>query len=59
MAAQQLLIDQGGERSLHPLTKEYPGRKPLKEIKLLGEDPALVADKADEIKAKYTKFFGI
>jgi iron(III) transport system substrate-binding protein len=55
---QQILIDRGGERSLHPLAKEHPGRRPLSEIKLLTVDPALVADKADEIKANYTKYFG-
>jgi iron(III) transport system substrate-binding protein len=55
---QQILIDRGGERSLHPLAEEHPGRRPLSEIKLLTVDPALVADTADEIKASYTKYFG-
>jgi hypothetical protein len=27
-------------------------------IKLLTEDPAVIADRADEIKANYTKYFG-
>ncbi|HEX8168327.1 MAG TPA: extracellular solute-binding protein [Beijerinckiaceae bacterium] len=55
---QQLLIDEGGERSLHPLAKERPGRRPLATIKLLTEDPAVIADRAEEIKANYTKYFG-
>jgi iron(III) transport system substrate-binding protein len=55
---QQLLIDEGGERSLHPLARERPGRKPLGTIKLLTEDPAVIADQADEIKANYTRYFG-
>ena len=56
--AQQLLVDAGGLRSLHPDTKEPAGRKPLKEIKLMKDDPAAVVDKVDEIKANYTKAFG-
>jgi iron(III) transport system substrate-binding protein len=55
---QQLLIDVGGLRSLHPQTKEHPGRKPLREIKLMRDEPAAVVDKVEEIKANYAKFFG-
>jgi iron(III) transport system substrate-binding protein len=55
---QQLLIDEGGERSLHRLARERPGRKPLGTIKLLTEDPAVIADQANEIKANYTRYFG-
>ena len=55
---QQLLIDVGGLRSLHPKTHEHAGRTPLKEIKLMRDDPAAVVDKVDEIKANYTKYFG-
>ena len=36
---QQLVIDVGGLRSVHPLTKEKPGRKPFK-IKLMKDDAA-------------------
>jgi iron(III) transport system substrate-binding protein len=56
--AQQLLVDAGGLRSLHPGTKEPAGRKPLKEIKLFRDDPAAVVDKVEEIKANYAKAFG-
>ncbi|MFL5079836.1 MAG: ABC transporter substrate-binding protein, partial [Microvirga sp.] len=55
---QQLLIDAGGLRSLHPATKEPAGRKPLREIKLFKDDPAAVVDKVEEIKANYAKAFG-
>jgi iron(III) transport system substrate-binding protein len=55
---QQLLIDLGGLRSLHPKTREHVGRMPLKEIKLMRDDPAAVVDKVDEIKANYAKYFG-
>jgi iron(III) transport system substrate-binding protein len=55
---QQMLIDSGGLRSVHGLTKDPPGRKTLSEIKILHDDPVAVADKVDEIKATYTKYFG-
>jgi iron(III) transport system substrate-binding protein len=55
---QQLLIDVGGLRSLHPNTQEHAGRTPLKDIKLMRDDPAAVVDKVDEIKANYAKYFG-
>ena len=55
---QQLLIDAGGLRSLHPDTKEHAGRTPIKDIKLMKDDPAAVVDKVEEIKSNYAKFFG-
>jgi iron(III) transport system substrate-binding protein len=55
---QTMIVDAGGERSLHPLVKDRPGRPPLSEIKLLRADPAAVLDKVEEIKASYTKAFG-
>jgi iron(III) transport system substrate-binding protein len=57
--AQQLIIDVGGLRSAHPQTQEKPGRKPLKEIKTMKDDPAAVVDQADGIKARYTKIFHV
>src|SRR6202048_2975464 len=36
--AQQLIIDHGGMRSEHLQTKEKPGRKPFREIKIMKED---------------------
>jgi iron(III) transport system substrate-binding protein len=56
---QQLIIDVGGLRSLHPLAKEKPGRKLFKEIKILKEDPAAVEKQSDEIKARYTRIFKV
>ena len=56
---QQLVIDVGGLRSEHPLTKEKPGRKPLKDIKTLKEDPAGVEKSGEEIKLRYTKLFKV
>ena len=37
---QQLIIDVGGLRSVHPQIKEKAGRKPLKDIKTMKEDAA-------------------
>jgi len=56
---QQLIVDVGGQRSLHPLVKEKAGRKPFKEIKTLKEDAAGVEKNAEEIKAHYTKLFKV
>jgi iron(III) transport system substrate-binding protein len=55
---QQLLVDAGGLRSVHPAVKEPAARKPLKDIKLMRDDPAAVVDKVEEIKANYAKAFG-
>ena len=56
---QQLIIDVGGLRSLHPLAKEQPGRKPFKEIKTLKEDPVAVERQSDEIKTRYSRIFKV
>jgi iron(III) transport system substrate-binding protein len=55
--AQQLLIEVGGLRSMHKLTKEKPGRVPLGEIKLMKDDPEAVEKQLEEIKRKYTQHF--
>jgi iron(III) transport system substrate-binding protein len=57
--AQQLNVDVGGLRSVHALVKERPDRKPLREIKLMREEPVEVDRLAEEIKAKYTRIFGV
>ena len=57
--AQQLIIDDGGMRSEHLQTKERPGRKPFREIKVMKEDAAAVEKMSEEIKARYTKIFGV
>ncbi len=56
---QQLIIDVAALRSLHPLAKEKPGRKPLKEIKTLKEDAEAVEKQSDEIKKRYTQLFKV
>jgi iron(III) transport system substrate-binding protein len=57
--AQQLIIDVGGLRSMHPQTKEKPGRKPWAEIKTMKDDAAAVEKMSEEIKAKYQKIFKV
>lgn len=57
--AQQLAIDVGGLRSVHPQTKEKPGRKPFGEIKKMKDDAEAVEKQADEIKTKYTQLFKV
>jgi iron(III) transport system substrate-binding protein len=56
---QQLIIDVGGQRSVHPQAKEKAGRKPFKDIKTLKDDAAAVEKMSEEIKARYTKIFKI
>jgi iron(III) transport system substrate-binding protein len=55
---QQLLVDVGGQRSLHPDAKEPADRTPLAKIKLLPDDPAGMLPQVAEIKKKYTAIFG-
>ncbi len=57
--AQQLIIDVGGLRSVHPQAKEKPGRKPFGEVKKMKDDPAAVEKTSEEIKARYSKLFGV
>jgi iron(III) transport system substrate-binding protein len=57
--AQKLMVDFGGLRSFHALVKDREGRKPLKDIKLMKDDPAAVEKQAEEIKARYTSYFPV
>jgi iron(III) transport system substrate-binding protein len=57
--AQQLLADGFGLRSFHRLVKEKPGRTPLSNIKLMRSDPAAVEAQSEDIKARYSKLFGV
>jgi iron(III) transport system substrate-binding protein len=57
--AQQLIIDVGGLRSVHPQTQEKPGRTPLKDIKTMKDDAAAVEQQGDAIKSRYTKIFHV
>ena len=56
---QQLIIDVGALRSVHPGAKEKAGRKPFKDIKVMKDDPAGVEKSAQDIKARYSKIFGV
>jgi iron(III) transport system substrate-binding protein len=55
----QKILVEIGERSLHPIVADKAGRRPLASIKLLTSDPAKILDEADEVKARYTRYFGI
>lgn len=57
--AQQIFIDVFAHRSFHALAKEKPGRAPLSSFKLLQADPKLMLAQSEEIKARYSKIFGV
>jgi iron(III) transport system substrate-binding protein len=57
--AQQLIIDIGGLRSVHPQTREKAGRTPLKDIKTLKDDPAAVEQQSTAIKSRYSRIFRV
>jgi iron(III) transport system substrate-binding protein len=59
LECQQLMVDWGGLRSFHSQVKDKPGRKLLKDIKLMKDDPAAVEKQADQIKARYTQYFKV
>ena len=55
---QQLLVNIGGARSLHPDVKEPADRTPLSQIKMLPDDPAGMLPQVADIKKRYTAIFG-
>lgn len=55
---QQLIVNEGGLRSVHPDVKEPPERTPLAKIKLLSDDPVSMLPLVAEIKKRYTAIFG-
>src|SRR2546430_11960073 len=55
---QQLAVDEGGTRSVHPDVKDPPGRTPLAQIKILPDDPATMLPLVADIKKRYTALFG-
>ncbi len=57
--AQQLIIDVGGLRSVHPDTQDKPGRRALKDIKTMKDDPAAVEKESEAIKTRYSKLFHV
>jgi iron(III) transport system substrate-binding protein len=56
---QQYLVDAAGLRSFHPDVKLKAGVVPLATIKLLPADPAAQEAATEEIKKKYSQYFGI
>jgi iron(III) transport system substrate-binding protein len=56
---QQLIVDFGALRSFHALVRDKAGRKPLSEIRLLRDDAAAVERQAEEIKARYARYFKV
>jgi len=56
---QQYLVDVAGLRSFHPEVKDKAGRTPLSAIKLLKSDPVAQEAATEEIKKKYSEYFGI
>jgi iron(III) transport system substrate-binding protein len=57
--AQQFLVDWARQYSPHGQTVEKPGVRPLKDIKLMKEDPEGVAQQADDIKKRYAQIFKV
>ena len=57
--AQQLNIDVGALRSAHAQAKDRPDMKKFSDIKTLREEPGVVADQADALKAQYLKIFKV
>ena len=57
--AQQLNIDVGALRSAHPQARDRPDMKRFADIKTLREEPGVVADQADALKAQYLKIFKV
>jgi iron(III) transport system substrate-binding protein len=57
--AQQFLVNWARQYSPHGQTVEKPGVRPLKDIKLMKEDPAAIEKEADSIKKRYAQIFRI
>ena len=55
---QQFLVDKGGVRSVVPGVKDPAGRTPLKDIKVIPDDPAGMLPQVEDIKKKYAATFG-
>jgi iron(III) transport system substrate-binding protein len=55
---QRVFVDNHRHPS-HALVKARPGKTPLSAIKLMKSDPAAVDAQGEQIKARYTKLFGV
>lgn len=56
---QQMLVDVFAHRSFHAQVKEKGEHIPLANLKLLKADPAQVQAQSEQIKARYSKLFGV
>jgi iron(III) transport system substrate-binding protein len=56
---QQAICDLGGLRSFYSTVRERPGRRPLRDIKLMKDDPVAIADQSEQIKARYVQLFRV
>src|SRR6187455_2455342 len=56
---QQFNVDLGGLRSAHALVKDKPGRRPMKDIKVMKDDAAAVERDSEKIKQQYVRFFKV
>jgi len=56
---QKFIVDLSGQYPVNRQVKQKEGRPALSAIKLLREEPAVVFDKADQIKAQYAKYFRV
>jgi iron(III) transport system substrate-binding protein len=57
--AQQMLVDAYALCSFNALVKATPGRALLPAIKLMKSDPAAMDAQREEIKARYSRIFGV
>jgi iron(III) transport system substrate-binding protein len=57
--AQQLFVDTGGLRSVHAHVKDRAGRVPLSSIKIMNTDQAGMIAQIEEIKRRYSEYFGV
>jgi iron(III) transport system substrate-binding protein len=56
---QQLVVDYARQYSPHAQTVEKPGVRPLKDIKLMKEDPAATEAASEDVKTRYAKIFKV
>jgi iron(III) transport system substrate-binding protein len=58
-AAQQMLVDTAAQHSFHAQVTGKAGRRPLRDIRLMRDDPAGVEAQAEDIKARYARIFRV
>ena len=56
---QQILIDYARQYSPHGQAVEKPGVRPLKDLKLMKEDPEATEKASEEIKTRYAQIFKV